>query len=147
MVKVYKRTLTVPRDALDELGHVNNVRYVAWLQEVARAHSEANGWPLVRYLESGGAYVVRTLTITYERPAFAGDEITIYTWLAGYRQITAVRRSLFIRRPGGEALARAESVWAYTDLQTGRPRRVPPELREAFAVVGEEAEALRLAGA
>ena len=38
-----------PPESIDALGHVNNQEYVRWMQEVAIAHSEAQGWPLERY--------------------------------------------------------------------------------------------------
>ena len=50
----FTTTFTVPPDAIDELGHVSNLRYIAWMQEVAIQHSAARGWPVERYLQGGG---------------------------------------------------------------------------------------------
>jgi acyl-CoA thioesterase FadM len=41
--RIFKLDLIVPQEATDEFGHVNNQRYVAWMQEVATAHS-ASQW-------------------------------------------------------------------------------------------------------
>ena len=35
--------LTVQSAELDELGHVNNVVYLGWIEQVARAHADAVG--------------------------------------------------------------------------------------------------------
>ena len=50
MHRIFRQEIAVTNEAIDEFGHVNNQRYVAWMQEVARAHSAANGWPMERYL-------------------------------------------------------------------------------------------------
>ena len=102
--RIFKLDLIVPQEATDEFGHVSNQRYVAWMQEVATAHSAANGWPMKRYLEIGAAWVVRSHFIEYLRPAFAGDEIVIFTWAASLALREVSRRYLF------------------------RPKRVPEEL-------------------
>jgi acyl-CoA thioester hydrolase len=80
MSRIFRHDLTVTDEATDEFGHVNNQRYVAWMQEVATAHSAANGWPMARYLKIGAAGVVRSHFIEYLRPAFAGERIEIFTW-------------------------------------------------------------------
>ena len=37
---------------------------------------------------------------------------------------------------GGGLLAKAETLWAFVNLATGRPTRIPPELQAAFEIVG-----------
>ena len=34
--RIHSRSFTVPADAIDENGHVNNVAYVQWMQKQAR---------------------------------------------------------------------------------------------------------------
>ena len=46
-------------DEEDENGHVSNVSYVRWIQDAARAHSEAVGLARERYLEFGGTFIVK----------------------------------------------------------------------------------------
>ena len=43
-------------DEIDEHGHANNVRYVAWMQSAAVAHSSAQGWTPQRYRELGSGW-------------------------------------------------------------------------------------------
>ena len=35
--RIHSHSFTVPADAIDENGHVNNVVYVQWMQKQARA--------------------------------------------------------------------------------------------------------------
>ena len=132
---MFARTFSVPEDAIDELGHVSNLKYLAWMQDIAIQHSAARGWPVERYLENGAVWVVRSHFITYLRPAFAGETITLATWVAELKQRSSSRRYLVRRANDQQALVEAETVWVYVDRQSGRPRRIPDELRASFDVI------------
>src|SRR5262249_50558295 len=85
---------------IDGQGHANNVAFVDWMQDAAVAHSTAQGWPLKRYREHGWSWVVRTHHIDYRRPAFAGDEIIVRTWVATMEKFASRRRFEIYRRTG-----------------------------------------------
>jgi acyl-CoA thioester hydrolase len=143
MPRIFRQEIVVTEDAIDAFGHVNNQRYIAWMQEVATAHSAANGWPMERYLQTGAAWVVRSHFIEYLRPAFAGDALEIDTWAASLALREVTRKYLFHR--AGQLLARAETKWVYVDIKSGRPRRIPEELLAAFeAVPDDDPELARL---
>src|SRR5688572_26292733 len=105
MPRIFHQELLVPADATDMFGHVNNQRYIAWMQDVATAHSAANGWPMERYLETGAAWVVRSHFIEYLRPAFAGDVLETITWAGNWEPRDVVRRHLFRRRDDARIIA------------------------------------------
>ena len=102
------------------------------MQEIAIQHSEAEGWPVERYLRSGAVWVVRSHFITYIRPAFEGETITLQTWVAEIKQRSCLRKYLALRVLDQSILAEAETNWVYIDQRTGRPLRIPEELRAAF---------------
>jgi acyl-CoA thioester hydrolase len=102
------------------------------MQEIAIEHSAAQGWPVERYLQSGAVWVVRSHFISYLRPAFAGETITLQTWVAEIKQRSSLRRYLFVRTDDQRVLVEAETNWVYIDLQSGRPLRIPNDLRAAF---------------
>jgi acyl-CoA thioester hydrolase len=123
----------VRAEEIDELGHVNNLHYIAWMQAAAADHSTAVGWPWARYEALGGAWVVRSHAIEYLRPAFAGDEIVVRTWVSEMGKIQSRRRYAIVR--DGAVLARAETRWVFISRKTHALDRVPPELRAAFPVL------------
>ena len=43
MQKIYRYEFTVPVEAEDQNGHVNNVEYLRWMQDAAMKHSETVG--------------------------------------------------------------------------------------------------------
>jgi acyl-CoA thioester hydrolase len=129
---LFTKTFSIPRDAIDELGHVSNLKYVAWMQEIAIQHSAAQGWPVERYLQSGAVWVVRSHLITYIRPAFEGETITLQTWVPEIKQRSSLRRYLVMRTNDQSVLVEAETNWVYVDRQSRRPLRIPDDLRAAF---------------
>jgi acyl-CoA thioester hydrolase len=118
---VFAQTFSIPEHAIDELGHVSNLKYIAWMQDIAIQHSAAKGWPVERYLEN-------------IRPAFAGETITLQTWVAEMKQRSSSRRYLVWRTKDQQVLVEAETIWVYVDRQSGRPQRIPNDLRAAFEV-------------
>jgi acyl-CoA thioester hydrolase len=145
-VRIYSKRFAVPSAAIDRQGHVNNLAYVAWMQDVAIEHSAAVGWPMDRYLTLGAGWVVRSHFVEYLRPAFAGQQLAVHTWLPEFTQRSTPRRYLFVREDDGQLLAQAETRWVFVDLATGRRRALPEELIAAFEVVPDETEARRAAG-
>jgi acyl-CoA thioester hydrolase len=132
------RSFVVGPESIDGNGHVNNLEYLRWMQDVAVEHSAVQGWPLERYQRTRTGWVVRTHSIEYLRPAFAGDSVAVLTWVAGYRQRSSPRRFLFWRASDRQVLARAETLWVFVDAESGRARSIPEELRASFEVVPDE---------
>ncbi len=144
MPRIFTRDITIAAPDIDVQGHVNNLRYLAWMQDVAVAHSAAQGWSMQRYVAEGSGWVVRSHAITYKRPAFLGEAITACTWISGFSARSTPRRYLFWRAADRVVLAEAETVWVYVTLATGRPTRVPDELRAAFEIVEDAGEVRRM---
>ncbi len=122
--------ITTPPSDIDDLGHVSNVAFVRWIQEVAVAHSAASGWTFAEYQRIGAIFVVRKHEVEYLAPAFAGDRITLSTWVEAWTAATADRRTRIVR--DGVELVRATTLWVLVSTEGGRPRRIPPEMRGAF---------------
>ena len=118
---------------VDGMGHVNNIVYVRWIQEVALAH-----WGAVAPAEAQAAmtWVVLRHEIDYLRAALPGDAVRARTWI-GQAQAIRYERHTEIVRDDGTVLARGRTLWCPVDLATGRPRRVPPEVRAAFSTEDE----------
>ena len=125
-------------DDVDELGHISNVAYVRWVQDAAKAHSQAVGWDHARYEELGSVFVVRRHEIEYVRPTYAGERIRTVTWIEDWRVASSTRRTLLLREE--EEVARAATLWALVSTETGRPRRIPSVIKDAFALSESESE-------
>lgn len=132
---------TVGHDEIDDQGHVNNVFYVHWMQSAAVEHSSVQGWHPGRYLDEKIGWVARSHFIEYLQPAFAGDQITVRTWIANFSKVTCLRRYQILRPKDDAVLAVAETNWAFIGLEQRAPRRIPPHLAGAFEVVSDDSDA------
>ena len=146
MDPIYRWTFDVAPEAVDDNGHVNNVVYVEWLQEVARRHSAAAGCTAATRA-AGATWVVIEHRVRYRRPAFAGERLEARTWVATMRRAQSLRRTEIVRAGDGAVVARGWTDWAFVDRATGRPRLIPPEVGGVFTLVPEPPDPRRLASA
>jgi acyl-CoA thioester hydrolase len=130
--EVFRRTRVVAPADIDELGHVNNVRWLAFVAELAGAHASGRGSGLAALRAQGALWIVRRHEIDYHRPALPGEEIVEETWVERITGAKSERRSRFTRASDGALLCDALTTWAYVDATTLRPTRIPKELRARF---------------
>lgn len=128
---IYSKTFIIPESAIDENGHVNNVAYVQWMQDIAVEHYESIGGANPTQL-IGATWVVREHKIEYRLPAFAGEEIEIKTWVENLRRVRSLRKYEFVRKSDDKILVKGETDWVFVDVKTGSPRAVPEEVSNVF---------------
>jgi len=139
MPAVYTHEHTVASSEIDWQRHANNVFYLHWLLDAAIAHSDVQGWTKQRYADLGMTWVAKSHLIEYQSPAFEGDSLVVQTWISEFRRVTS-RRRYEIRRVDDHVLvATAESKWAFVDVESGSPRRIPDEVVQSFEVVEDAA--------
>lgn len=125
----FEHRVRVTDDDIDELGHVNNVVYLQWVQDVAAAH-----WTHAATDEQRAAvaWVAVRHEIDYKAPAFADDEVLVRTWVEAWTAVTSDRHTEIVRAADGTLLTKARTVWAALDPATRRPRRVGADVIEGF---------------
>jgi len=118
---VYRHRFTVPESAVDQNGHVNNVVYVQWMQDVAILHYESAGGNQAMQ-DAGATWVARSHHIEYLKPLYAGEDVVALTWVENLRRVRSLRRYQFLRQSDNVLLARGETDWVFIDIASGRPR-------------------------
>jgi|SRR4051812_39530787 acyl-CoA thioester hydrolase len=112
---------------IDAQGHVNNVTYLRWIQDVAVAHwqhaatdeqQQKFGWVVVRH------------EIDYIKQAFENEEISATTWVGEWTKVTCERFTEITR--GDDLLVKARTVWCMLDRETGKPAKVTDDLIARF---------------
>lgn len=132
---VFRMEIVAAPSDIDELGHVSNVTYVRWVQDVATAHSASVGLTKETYYErTGGVFVVSKHEIDYVEPALEGDRIALVTFIATWRAASSERHTRIERVTDGAVLARARTLWAFVRVSNGKPKRIPPEVANAFGI-------------
>lgn len=124
----FSHSFRVSADDIDAQGHVNNVAYVRWIQDVAVAHWFSRATEKVR---AKYTWVVLRHEIDYKKQAFENEEVTATTWVGEPTRISW-ERFTEIRR-GEDLLVQARSVWCLIDRETLKPTRITSELKGLFA--------------
>lgn len=123
----------------DRFGHINNARYLELLEEARWAHLEERGLDRAFFKKHAMFPVLVRLSISYRRPASAGDEleVTAHVVGAGRRKVVIAQEAFFAE--SGEVCVEAEAVAVFLDEKTGRPvplsdsiLNVWPELRASL---------------
>lgn len=116
----------LPED-IDFMGHVNNARYLNWVQDAVLAH-----WRKLAPQEdvASKAWVALKHEITYRRPAFLDDDVIARTVLEQFQGARAFYHTVISR--GEEVLAEVRSAWCCIDAVSLRPARVGEHLRGLF---------------
>ena len=139
MPQIYRYELTVPKEAEDQNGHVNNIEYLRWMQDAAMQHSETSGCTGATNA-IGATWVVRSHRIEYLKPAYAGQKVVVLTWLSDLRRVQSLRKYRIIRPADKAILAEGATDWVFVDAQNGKLRSIPQEIKSAFEVLPEDKE-------
>lgn len=127
--QIFEMRLQVTEHDLDAMQHVNNVRYLQWVQDVAEAHWQQvadTAW------HQQYAWVVINHFIEYKKPALLGDNILIKTHVHDNTGPKSQRLVRIFNADTEELLVQAGTWWCLLDANTMRPTRVTPELIKAF---------------
>jgi len=117
---------------VDDLGHVNNVVFLAWINQVAIAHWE--------HLTSSAdraalAWVALRHEIDYRAEAKLGERVRITTWTGAARGLRYWRHTRVdaVSDVVPRLLAEAATIWCPIDRVRRRPVRPAEHLRRLFA--------------
>ena len=117
--QVFSRSFVPGPVDIDANGHVNNVVYLSWAQDLAITHWEAWTTPEQR---AGWSWVARRHEIDYRRELRLDEIATGHTF----------DRYVRIDGPDGAMCAQVRTTWCLIEREGGRPRRVPTEMVARF---------------
>ena len=106
--RAYIRSFTIPKNAIDENGHANNVAYVQWMQDITVEHYASLGG--IEAQGKDATWVVREHKVEYFLPAFAGEEIEVRMWVDNIRRVRSLRKYEFVRKSDGKILVKGETI-------------------------------------
>jgi acyl-CoA thioester hydrolase len=110
---------------IDEMGHVNNVVYVRWVQDVAAAHWNAAANEMLRRKYR---WVVLRHEIDYKSAVTANDTIEGATWVGQHQGAKFDRYVSLTSLASSKVVAQAKTTWCLLDGHTYRPIRIPAEI-------------------
>lgn len=128
-MNIFEKSIRVLRKDLDELEHVNNVRYVQWIQDVSKAHWEH---VVPEKLRENLIWVVRRHEIVYKIPSVLNDHLHIKTYISNNQGFISTRIVVFIDANTGKLKVKGHTDWCLLDAKTGKPMPISKEIHTLF---------------
>jgi len=124
---VHNHPIRILPDDIDFMGHVNNARYLNWVQDAVVSH-----WRRFAPADEIAAklWVALKHEITYRKPAFLDDQVMASVVLEKVEGARAFYATLIKR--GEEVIAEVKSSWCCLDAQTMRPARIAKDVVAHF---------------
>ncbi len=127
----FELPIAIAPEDIDELGHVNNVVYLRWIQDVAIAHWRAAA---TQGQQAEVAWVAIRHEIDYKHPTVLNDAVVARTWVGTADAVRFERHTEIVRAVDQKVLARGRTLWCPIKRETGRLTRVSDDLRRVFSI-------------
>ena len=121
---------------LDVYQHVNNARYLEFLEEArwdGLENSAGFQWMSAHHI----AFVVVNININYRRPAVLGDVLTVTSKVEQLNGKSGVLSQVVTLNPEGQVLADALITFVCIDLKTQKALPLEGELRQHLEAMVE----------
>ena len=128
-MKTYEQELIVTKDHLDARQHVNNVRYVEWVQDVAESH-----WLLEAPTTMRQQYywVMISHHIHYKAEAILDDILLLKTYVTESGGVRSIRMVEIYNKSTQKLLTTSKTEWCFMSKDTNRPTRIPEAINALF---------------
>jgi thioesterase III len=121
--------LEVRSTELDAIGHVNNARYLEYLEWGRFAWVRENAVPIDFFGRDRLSTVLANVTVNFRREACLGDQLVVRTWLAEVGR-RSLRFGQEVVKESGERVADAVVTSVMFDTETRGSVAIPEALRE-----------------
>lgn len=126
---VFETKITVKESDLDELNHVNNIRYVEWVQEIAKQHWLKKAIPTIL---NTYFWVMTNHCIAYKNPALLDDTLHIKTYIKSNEGAISTRIVEISNALTNVLIAKSETKWCLISMKTKRPVRITEAITHPF---------------
>lgn len=128
-MQVFEQTITVVKSDLDQLNHVNNVRYVQWVQAIAEAHWNKKANQLIK---ENYFWVLVKHCIDYKNQAVLNDVLILKTYVLKSEGVTSIRIVEIHNATTKKLIVKSETKWCFMNKKTQRPTRIVSEVVHLF---------------
>ncbi|MCK5117886.1 MAG: acyl-CoA thioesterase [Candidatus Aegiribacteria sp.] len=121
--------ITVRSTHIDVMGHVNNAKYVEFLEWGRVDEVEREGVDLWDMVKRGLGFAVVNLNLRYRKEAFAGDILVVKT---SFREVRnnkiGIIDQLITKKDSNEIVCEAEVTFLIFDMNKHKSITMPDEL-------------------
>ena len=128
-MKRYVKYHTVVCEDLDELNHVNNVKYIDWFQSIAKDHGNKKAQ---KDIIDQYYWVLIDHHIQYKKPAFLNDNLKIETFVTGISGVTSERIVEIHNTDKTQLIVLSKTTWCLMDRNSHKPKRMSHDIAQIF---------------
>lgn len=129
MNKAFTKTIQVQEDDLDNLNHVNNVRYLQWIQDIAKEHWKEKA---PKAIFDTSIWVVKSHFIEYKKEALLNDVIEVKTYIDKTKGAVSIRIVEMTNAKTKELILNSKTEWVLIDASSQRPIRITDTIIDIF---------------
>jgi acyl-CoA thioester hydrolase len=130
-MKKFNLDLSIYTFDIDFAGHVGNNVYLQWAEMGRCKFLEEAGFPIKAVMTSGIVPVIVNTNITYKKPLYLGDQVSLQFWLSKLEKVTHVIEFRFYNGDGILA-ATAHQKGVFVNTETLRPAVLSDDIRALF---------------
>ncbi|MBB5019385.1 thioesterase-3 [Chitinivorax tropicus] len=116
---------------LDVYQHVNNARYLEFIEEARWAYFEENG-VLTKCVAQGLSFIVANININYRRPALLNEALEIRTGIKALNRRSGVLSQVIYLQGTEKLIADAEVTFVLYDVKQEKAIPIDGELLESL---------------
>lgn len=126
-----EKSISVQTYDIDFAGHVSNIVYLRWLEDMRLQFFEKY-YSLEKCMQEGYVPVLVSTTINYKKPIRMFDKVHAIMWISkiGKTSLTFAAQ-IFVNN---ELATEATHVGVFVDKETMRPRRLPGAFIDTFSM-------------
>ena len=126
----HSKEILVAENDLDDLEHVNNVRYVQWIQDISKEH-----WQKVapQEIQEEVVWVVMSHYIEYKSSALKGETILVKTHIKESKGARSTRIVEMFHSITNKLILRSTTEWCLVNKYTQKPMRISEEIKIMFS--------------
>ncbi|WP_336274567.1 acyl-CoA thioesterase [Vreelandella indica] len=125
---------------LDGYGHVNNARYLEFMEEGRWDYFDQHPAMIKELHQAGRAFVVVNLNIDYLAAARHGDDLEIMTGIVNVGERSGLCHHRIVRKDG-TVIAQADLTFVLLDMRANKAAAIEGEVRDALAALTVAKEA------
>jgi acyl-CoA thioester hydrolase/thioesterase-3 len=131
----FETELQVRPDDIDMYQHVHSSRYMDYVlaarfDQMDRCYR----MPMAAFQARGFGWFMAATQMNFKRPLGLGDRFVVRTWIEKFSLIGVKVQFQIERRPEGKLSCDGWFDYVMVALDSGRPVRLPPDIREKYAI-------------
>lgn len=127
-----RHSLRVRGYHLDGYGHVNNARYLEFMEEGRWGFFDDHPALMKELHQAGKAFVVVNLNIDYCKAALDGDDLVVVTGIISVGERSAVCHHQVVRQRDNALVAQADLTFVLLDIKANKASPIEGKVRDVL---------------